>query len=286
MDHAYTKYWGDAVEMPENLRGRVRYAMRNVVLDALSILAPASKLREAKGIRCLFCHYVFDDQINDFERILIHLKKIGNFVDTSTALSMISGDKPIDGSYFHLSFDDGLKNNFTNAIPVLLRQQVPCLFFVPSALIGAEWEAARHYCLEVTRYRGVIELANWSDLHQAVGMGFEIGSHSHSHSRLSSISNNATKLTQEISGSKYRIEDKLGVECSAIAWPFGTLNDIDSQCFDAIRKSGYRAAFGNFRASITPGETDLFAIPRHHFEPQWPLRHISYFAKGYWERSL
>jgi hypothetical protein len=79
--------------------------------------------------------------------------------------------------------------------------------------------------------------------------------------------------------SKVEIERILG-RCDYIAWPYGGLADIDEVSLSAIQKAGYHACFGAFRGQIIPGVTNRFKIPRHHFEPHWPLSHIRYFAHG------
>jgi peptidoglycan/xylan/chitin deacetylase (PgdA/CDA1 family) len=281
MANTYVNHWRDAIERPQGVMSTARLFARNRLLDLLAL----NRTRPVgNSLRYLFCHYVFDDQKVAFERLIKMLKSLGRFVDSQTALQMTRGERPVDGTYFHLSFDDGLKNNFINAVPVLAELEVPCTFFVPPALIDADYAAASHYCLNITRYRGVIEMANWNDLHAAVAAGFEIGSHSLSHARLSEVSSKPTQLNAEITGSKHLLEDRLGVGCRYIAWPYGTLSDIDEASFENIRSAGYEAAFGNFRIAVAPGKTDLFCIPRHHFEPQWPLAHVRYFSLGGWER--
>ena len=60
-----------------------------------------------------------------------------------------------------------------------------------------------------------------------------------------------------------------------------TVGEDDVERSLALTKAaGYEACFGAFRGSMTPGSTDLFAIPRHHFEPEWPAAHVKYFARG------
>ena len=277
----YTTHWQEAIEKPKNLAAQLRLFSRNRLLDTLSLLS--NNTTQTPFLRCLFCHYVFDDLTDEFENIIIELKKIAQFIDTETAVAMINGTKPIDGQYFHLSFDDGLKNNFTNALPILIKHQVPAIFFVPSGLIDADWQKAAHYCLETTNYSGVIEIASWSDLKAAISAGYEIGSHSRNHVRLSTLANQPEQLYQEVQRSKIDIEQQLGIECKYIAWPYGRLQDINAEGFAAIKAAGYHAAFGNFRAEIIPGKTDLLAVPRHHFEAHWPIRHIRYFANGHME---
>jgi hypothetical protein len=49
------------------------------------------------------------------------------------------------------------------------------------------------------------------------------------------------------------------------------------------RQAGYDACFGAYRDRIKPSKTSLFSIPRHHFEPEWPMTHVVYFAARHLE---
>ena len=193
---------------------------------------------------------------------------------------MLEGREPIDRPYFHLSFDDGFRNVYTNALPVLERHGVPAIAFVPSAVIGADRSEVRRYCVEIARYRRPIEVMAWSDVRDFVARGGEIGSHTRTHVRLADISLDPARLRDEIAGSKEEIEDRLGRACDYISWPFGRRADIDAAALEAVRAAGYRACFGAFRGSIRRGRTDRFGVPRHHFEAHWPISHVTYFAGG------
>ncbi|MFM8292855.1 MAG: polysaccharide deacetylase family protein, partial [Planctomycetia bacterium] len=182
---AYATSWRSAVHGPSRLTDRLRlFARRN----ALSLAAALDRRLADRFVRCLYCHYVFDDQAADFESLIVRLKALGTFVTTDDLLDMLTGRRPVDGRYFHLSFDDGFRNNFTNAMPILQRHAVPAIFFVPSDLIGADWERTRSYCLDVTHYRTVIETLRWDDLKAMLDAGFEIGSHTRTHARFSAMS--------------------------------------------------------------------------------------------------
>ena len=150
---------------------------------------------------------MFDDQVDAFERLIVQLKAIGTFVDTDTLVEMLYGQRPMTGPCFHLSFDDGFRNIYTNAFPVLQRHGVPGIFFVPSSLVAADPELARSYCLETTNYAGVIELVRWEELRQMQEAGIEIGSHTRTHSRFSAVSADPARLCDEIYGSKAELED-------------------------------------------------------------------------------
>lgn len=255
-------------------RPSLRSAARACLLSGLGAF---ERRTLSPGLRCVFCHYVFDDQIALFERHIIALRRLGTFVDTATCLDMVEGRRAIDGSYLHLSFDDGFKNVLSNAVPVLCRHQVPALFFVPTAFVGAPYEVVTDYCVRVAEYKHPIEMCSWDDLKRLVDKGIDIGSHTRTHARFSEISSNPAQLQDELAGSKQDIEDKLGVECSTISWPFGKVSDADYFSIEAVRNAGYRACYGAFRGTVTDAGVSPFLIPRHHYEPQWPLSHVRYF---------
>jgi peptidoglycan/xylan/chitin deacetylase (PgdA/CDA1 family) len=197
---------------------------------------------------------------------------MGRFVDTATVLEVLRGERPLDQDLFHLSFDDGFRNILTNALPLLRRYEVPAIFFVPTALIagGSDRASAR---------RGVIEMASWADLEQVATAGFEIGSHTRTHARFAAISRSSAAVEDEIFGSKADIERRLG-SCHYISWPYGRISDADETTLRAVEHAGYAACFGAFRGRVIPRQTLPFRIPRHHFEPHWPLSHVKYFARG------
>jgi peptidoglycan/xylan/chitin deacetylase (PgdA/CDA1 family) len=279
----YARLVRQAVPLPVDIIGKSRAAARSAMLY---VHATVNKDIANEFLRCLYCHYVFDDQIEQFEKIISRLKEQGTFVTTDACVDMLKGEKQIDGKYFHLSFDDGFRNNFVNALPVLEKHNVPAIFFVPSSLINAELEETKHYCLETTNYSGIIETLKWRDLETMISLGYEVGSHTKTHARFSDISNDDVLLEDEIAGSKHVLESHLRYECKYISWPYGRVCDSDEASLQLAKSAGYEACFGAFRGTIYPGKTDIFRIPRHHFEAQWPVQHIEYFARGNLERTV
>ena len=281
IDNDYTTYWRQGAQLPAGIVGKSRNLLRNFALSVSSIV---NKKSEKNYIRCLYCHYVFDDQRNEFELLITELMKMGEFVDTDTCIQMLQQKRKIDKKYYHLSFDDGFRNNFTNALPILMKHKVPAIFFIPTSLIDANWNDTKKYCLKVAKYPSVIEMLRWKDIREMVSHGYEIGSHTKTHTRFSTISGNELMMDDEILGSKKELEANLGCECKYISWPYGTLADVDEESLKMVRTVGYKACFGAFRGSVRPESTNIFSIPRHHFEVQWPIAHIKYFARGNKER--
>jgi hypothetical protein len=234
-------------------------------------------------LRCLHLHGVFDDQIDSFREICIMLQQRGRFVDSDDCIRIIKGEIPVSAPLFHLSFDDGFRNLLTNALPVLQELSIPATVFVPTGLIGADYETIASYCLDIIRYAAPVEVLSWDDLAELSRRGVTVSSHTHTHARLSSLVTR-DQLYSEIAQSKILLEQKLGTECRYISWPFGMLADMSQQAFAMVRECGYAGCFAGYRGSIKPGHTNQFCIPRHHFEPNWPLSHVKLFASGYREQ--
>lgn len=278
MSGLFATRWQQAVSGPADARSTIRGLTRTAAISTLGLI----NMLPWRGpfLRPIYCHYVFDNQIEDFERLMNALKTIGTFVSTDDCVEMISGKRLIDSYYFHLSFDDGFRNVCRNALPILKKLAIPAVMFVPTSMISADYEVARRYCLDIANYPNVIEMATWDDLRAAQDEGFEIGSHTRTHARLADISNDGARLSEEVVGSKIDLEDRLGIECRYISWPFGTSRDVDRAALAAIRAAGYSACFSASRGRIDPERTDKFQLPRHHFEAQWPMRHVRFFALG------
>jgi len=280
-ERMYATHWKSAAEVPIGVRSRVRSALRHVAISTASLYF---KPQSRNFLRCLTCHYVFDDQRPQFERLIKTLTATGQFVTTDTCAAMLEGEVPINDRYFHLSFDDGFRNVITNAFPILSQYRVPAIVFVPTSIVESSWTEVSRYCLETTKYRAVIEMANWADLASIDTELFEVGSHTRTHVRASQISDRRDELEKELSESKAIIEQKLGRECKYLAWPYGQPKDVDQVSLDAAQEAGYRAAFSVQRGTIETGKSNTFFLPRHHFEVQWPLSHITYLTSGHMER--
>jgi hypothetical protein len=255
-----------------------QYSMRSLMRHAaVSCLGTLPKHPCHYSLKCVFCHYVFDDQVAAFDALIRELISCGQFVDTQTALEMIEGSRRIDGQYFHLSFDDGFKNIVVNALPVLRKYNVPSLFFVPTAFVSASYEKVFDYCLRIAQYRNPIEMCSWEDLKRAQDLKMEIGSHTRTHARFSELASDEARMLDEFIGSKADIEAALGTPCTTISWPYGRIMDANDQSVLMTQEVGYRACFGAFRGRIQTGTGEAFRIPRNHFEVQWPRLHIRHF---------
>ena len=77
----------------------------------------------------------------------------------------------------------------------------------------------------------------WPELAELAEAGWEIGSHTCTHPRLTRLDDES--LAREMTASKAACEAALGRECRSIAYPYG---DMDARVVAATRAAGYAAA--------------------------------------------
>lgn len=142
-----------------------------------------------------------------------------------------------------ITFDDGLKNILTNALPILEKYH-----FKATSFLTVDF---------VTRNQNFL---SWDDIKSLFKSGiFSFGSHSFSHKKL--IKLGLGELDKEIGESKKILEDRLGIPINLFAYPFGCYGSFDKRTKNSIQAHGYRAAFSTI-AGFNTFETDLFEIKR------------------------
>lgn len=73
------------------------------------------------------------EKLDEYLRVL---SKKYRFISLKDAMEMLRGRKPIQPYSMVLTFDDGYRNNVTNALPILGRHRAPATFFVPTGFLN------------------------------------------------------------------------------------------------------------------------------------------------------
>lgn len=138
-----------------------------------------------------------------------------------------------------ITFDDAYCSVPELALPILRDLGVPATLFVPTAHLGSSepmtWPGIDHW-LGGPHERELVP-ATGSQLTELLDAGWEIGSHTHTHPRLTEVDEDA--LAHELSTSRELVAAATGETCRSLAYPYGATGPEVAQAADA---AGYSAA--------------------------------------------
>jgi peptidoglycan/xylan/chitin deacetylase (PgdA/CDA1 family) len=265
--------WRKDAPVMEQLRG----FLRSQAVCALSLAKPIN--RTGGGLWFPYYHHVFEDEVDGFRNHLTYLKNYGEFVSMDDAVSLLAGEERVDGRYFCVSFDDGLKSCLTGAVPVLAELDIPATFYVVASLAGKTIEPTDPFLRDTFNFRSretSVEFLSWEDCRQMTAAGMTIGSHSYTHTRLSSLSDD--DALGQMTKSKAEIEQALGTECRHFCAPYGAAGaDFDlARHGEMSRTAGY-ASFATGQRGVNRTGGSPYALNRDHFLANWSRLELKYF---------
>ena len=149
-----------------------------------------------------------------------------------------------------ITFDDGFRDVFEHALPVLREAQFNAIQFLVADFIGqtSEWQTPSG---EIPgKLMDLEEIKDW------IAAGNQIGSHTLRHPRLTRIS--LAQATEEIRASKKKLEDCFGLAIEHFCYPYG---DWNAAIRDAVQAAGYRTACTTI-PGVNTNSTDRLALCR------------------------
>ena len=157
------------------------------------------------------------------------------------------GSPAIAGSVA-ITFDDGYRNFYTDAFPILQHYGFTASMFLPTAHIGES-------CL---RFKGK-ECLSWSEVRELQRHGFSFGSHTVSHPQLYDLT--ALAIREEVTVSKQTIEQRLGCAAESFAYPYA-FPETDAGFKVRLRgllcEAGYKYGVCTSLGRPRPGADPLF----------------------------
>lgn len=141
-------------------------------------------------------------------------------VTLADVMESLSAGKILPPKPVVITFDDGYKDVYQNAYPVLrLNNQKATIFLITQLLGGSDY-------------------MNWEEVREMAGNPLiTVGDHTLSHRGLPSIT--PAEVKNEIVSAKSILETNLGVTVNVFAYPFGTYNNEAEQI---LGESGFVAA--------------------------------------------
>lgn len=180
-----------------------------------------------------------------------------------------------------LTFDDGLRSNYSFAAPLLERYCLRGWFFIPCAFIGQDENSSKwaneHRVTYEQEAPDRISMS-WDELADLIKRGHVIGSHTVNHQRM--FDDVPEKIiNEEIHDSKRILEEKLNRPIRSFCWVGGELNTYNPLAMAEVRKAGYSFSFMAFSSPIQ-ADTHPLMIYRTHVDSSWNLDMLRYQLSG------
>lgn len=223
--------------------------------------------RKSRKARVLIYHKVNNHEPNLlsisvplFRRQMEHLKKHFNVVTVRELVNRMRDGRCFAPRTVAITFDDGYKDNYLNAYPVLKELGLPALIFLPAGHVGTG-KILDHDRSFDPAFNPVLD---WDDAQDMGKDLVDFGAHTVNHTILSSVDNDVAY--REIRESKKMLGEKLDREIDFFAYPVGSTAEYDETHVKYVEECGFHAAFSGMSGSIGK-RTKIFEIPRCGVEP-------------------
>lgn len=154
-----------------------------------------------------------------FEKQIDGLKKLGyHFISYQDLIDYKEGRKAISKNSCVLTFDDGGEDIYTNAYPILQKENIPFTMFIITDLVGEDGRA------------------NWEQLKEMQDSGLAlIASHSTNHTEFNKLT--VEETLQNVNESYKIIEENLGEQKVKIfTYPYGLYSE---EQLEPLKEAGY-----------------------------------------------
>jgi len=189
-----------------------------------------------------------------FEKMMYEIGRRYQPVSLETLVDEIKNGRKLRPKNVAITFDDGYRDNFLNAIPILREYHLPATFFITSGYINSSkifpWDEG-----------SLVEhpMMSWDQVRELCRLGFEIGAHTINHVDLRKV---PVKLArEEIGGSKAQIEREISRAVKAFSVPFGDTSSISRDIIGVVREAGFECCFSAHGGKVTK-DSDLFELHR------------------------
>ena len=176
---------------------------------------------------------------DDFRRDMKYLRSRYECVALRDLCQQLRSGRPLRHPMVAVTFDDGYRDNFTHAVPILQEIQIPATFFVSTGFMSTD----RVFAHDEDDAK-IFPNMTWDDLRSMQAAGFEIGAHTINHADLGQA--DADQLRSEIDEPLATLNRELGVQPRAFAFPYGKPHNMTAQAVQLAREAGYYAVMSAY----------------------------------------
>lgn len=199
-----------------------------------------------RGVPVLYYHSIDPSEENEVilspDKLRAQLQYIKSSGYTTLTISELNGyilnNTPIPEKSIVITFDDGYKDNYTNAFPILKELNMKATIFVITSVIDDGYYLSKEEIKELSDY------------------GIDIQSHTSKHLHLDTLSFN--EQLEELKTSKEVLEGITNKPIISVAYPYG---DFNEDTLKASIEAGYSLGFSTNRGFSKPN-TSRMALNR------------------------
>ena len=180
-----------------------------------------------------------------FERYCRFFRRHFRVVPLREVVGLLESGRPLDRE-LAITFDDGYRDNFEVAAPILERLSLPATFFTVT-----EWMETR-VVPWWDQERGVQHpWMTWDEVRALRRRGFDIGAHTRTHVDLGRVSR--AEAEREIFGARADLESRIGGPVDLFAYPYGGADNLAEPHRDLVKAAGFRCCCSSFGGVNTTG---------------------------------
>jgi peptidoglycan/xylan/chitin deacetylase (PgdA/CDA1 family) len=208
--------------------GQVVFASRlnTVLLGGAGVVVAFHRVNQTPDPRGLSI------DVDTFERHCRFFRRHFQVIPLRTFVERLERRQPVRG-HLAITFDDGYRDNFEQAAPVLERLGLPATFFIVSQWMGSDvvpwWDReddVRHPWM------------TWDEVRSLRRRGFDIGAHTRTHVDLGQTNGEAAR--EEISGGRRELEMQLGDAVDLFSYPYGGMQNMAESNRELVKAAGFR----------------------------------------------
>jgi len=196
----------------------------------------------------------------EFRRQIEYLLDQSLLIDFEEAMEIVRGERDLRKNKVAITFDDGYRDNFTNAFRILNENDVKACFFLVTDRIGGLGEFEWVKKLGLPNYH----IMNWEQVECLSDSGMTIGAHTARHERLALLQDDESRAT--IEESIRTLEDKLGMRPKYFAYPYGRQDDYTAREISILKDNNIEFAFSATYGALRK-ENEPHRLPRTNIDP-------------------
>ncbi len=247
---------------------RFRRFVRWTVVSMMSytaLLFLIRLFRSRRRTRILVYHHINNDPLNpfsvspnDFEAQIRFLAQEFNIISLSDLAAYLHSGRELPPDSVVITLDDGFRDNYVNAYPILKKCEAPATIFLTVDRIVEENSGAQ----DLDDDRTPLYLS-WAEVKEMSGDRISFGSHTLTHNSLTSLT--LEQARHEIQVSKKLVEERIGEPIHCFSYPFGTRRDFDEDIRNIVAESGYVCACTSLHGTNVQ-KTDAYLLKRTKIE--------------------